>query len=84
MGEYLTDILLILSLIGAPIILGTLLYYGMTISERRHHGSGDKPQTDKTPEKAPAQREPGDKDKPVERSAGRPLDLAKQRTGMSG
>lgn len=37
MNQYLSELLLVLSFIGAPIILGALLFYGMTISERRHH-----------------------------------------------
>lgn len=36
MHEYVSEFLLVLSVIGTPIILGALLFYGMTISERRN------------------------------------------------
>ena len=39
--QYLNELLLLLSVIGAPIILGALLFYGITISERRHHSERD-------------------------------------------
>jgi hypothetical protein len=38
---YPDDVLLVVSLIAAPIILCTLLYYGLTISHRRHHDADD-------------------------------------------
>ncbi|SFV34548.1 hypothetical protein SAMN04488557_2359 [Hyphomicrobium facile] len=41
MDQYLNELLLLLSVIAAPIILGALLFYGMTISERRHHSGRD-------------------------------------------
>lgn len=84
MNEYLNDILLILSAIAAPIILGFLLYYGMTISERRNHDDSGKRRTEAEPGKArPAPRERRARDGPNERSA-RPLEVPKQRTGTSG
>lgn len=39
--QYLNELLLLLSVIGAPIILGALLFYGITVSERRHHSERD-------------------------------------------
>ncbi|CAA2142079.1 hypothetical protein HYPP_03107 [Hyphomicrobium sp. ghe19] len=41
MDQYLNELLLLLSVIGAPIVLGALLFYGMTISERRHYSERD-------------------------------------------
>lgn len=84
MNEYLNDILLILSVIAAPIILGVLLYYGMTISERRNHDDSEKRRTESGPAKArPAPRDRRAKEPPNERSA-RPLEVPKQRTGTNG
>lgn len=84
MNEYLSDILLILSVIAAPIILGVLLYYGMTISERRHHDDAGKKRAESGPAMArPAPRERRLKENPNERSA-RPIEVTKQRTGTSG
>lgn len=37
MDGYVTDILLALSLVAAPVIFGLLLYYGLTIKDRHHH-----------------------------------------------
>ena len=37
MNGYVRDVLLGVSLIGPPIIFGTLLYYGLTLKERHHH-----------------------------------------------
>lgn len=39
--QYVNELLLLLSVIGAPIILGALLFYGITITERRHHSDRD-------------------------------------------
>lgn len=84
MDDYLSDILLALSVIGAPIIFGTLLYYGMTISERRNHKAEDKQRTATAPEKPPAEREGRDRSRPVERAARPPPEPAKRRTGTDG
>jgi hypothetical protein len=83
-GEYIDDILLVLSVIGAPIVLGMLLFYGMTITERRHHDADAKKQTDDATRDlyAAAERERRAKEKSVGRSD-RPLDLIKHRTGTS-
>jgi hypothetical protein len=43
-GDYVSDILLGLSLMGAPIVFGMLLFYGLSISDHHHH-SGDGPAT---------------------------------------
>lgn len=84
MNEYLNDILLILSVIASPIILGVLLYYGMTISKRRNHDDVGKKRTEAGPGRArPVPRERRAKGGPDEQSA-RPLEVPKQRTGTSG
>lgn len=84
MNEYLNDILLTLSVIAAPIILGVLLYYGMTISERRNHEDGGKRGTEAGPGKRrSAPNEKRAKDSANERPA-RSLEVPKQRTGTSG
>ncbi len=84
MNDYLNDILLILSVIAAPIILGVLLYYGMTIAEHRNHDDVGKRRAESGPAKAPpAPRDGRAKEKPNKLSA-RTLEVPKQRTGTSG
>lgn len=41
MDGYLSDVLLALSVIAAPIIFCMLLYYGLTIKDRHHHDDGE-------------------------------------------
>jgi hypothetical protein len=40
-GDYLSDALLMLSLIAPPTILGMLLFYGLSMSRHHPHGHGD-------------------------------------------
>lgn len=40
MSDYVSDVLLVLSLVGAPIVLGMLLFHGLSISDHRHRDKG--------------------------------------------
>lgn len=40
MSDYISDALLVLSLIAPPTILGILLFYGLSMG-RRHHSDAD-------------------------------------------
>jgi hypothetical protein len=82
---YLRDFLLLLSVIGAPIILGLLLFYGMTISERRRHNAENgRLAADATRSVyAAEERKRRAREKAVEASR-RPLDVIKRKTGTSG
>ncbi|MBS0235264.1 MAG: hypothetical protein JSR99_17490 [Proteobacteria bacterium] len=84
MDDYLSDILLALSVIGAPIIFGTLLYYGTTISERRNHKVEEKQRTATAPEKPLAERERRERSRAAERPARPPPEPVKRRTGTDG
>ncbi len=85
MNGYLDDFLLVLSVIGAPIILGTLLFYGMTISERRKRDAYDEQVLDRATKAVYAAEERARrvKERAVENSR-RPLDVIKRKTGTSG
>jgi hypothetical protein len=82
---YLDDFLLVLSVIGAPIILGTLLFYGMTISERRKRDARDEQLLNRETKRvyAEEERERRVRERAVENSK-RPLDVIKRKTGTSG
>lgn len=82
-GDYLDEVLLVLSVIGAPIILATLLYYGVTISERHNHNGADRTRGANAARKPPDERQSRDRDRSSERQR-RPLELAKQRAGSDG
>ena len=90
MGDYFTDILLVLSVIAAPIIFGVLLYYGITMKEHRHHEAelaaerDRKPQGRAAPRKlydAPEAESPAANTKAVQPD--RPIDVVKNSTGTS-
>ncbi len=85
MNGYLDDFLLVLSVIGAPIILGTLLFYGMTISERRKRDAYDEQVLDRATKAVYAAEERARrvKERAVDNSR-RPLDVIKRKTGTSG
>ncbi len=85
MSEYLDDFLLVLSVIGAPIILGTLLFYGMMISERRNRDARDEERLNNATKGvyAAEERTRRVRERPVENSK-RPLDIIKRKTGTSG
>lgn len=77
MDDYISELFLLLSVLGAPIILGALLFYGMTLSERAHQSAQDEL------EKAEEEHKRRAKD----RAAGKPnraLDANKGRTGIGG
>jgi len=82
--EYLSEFLLVLSVIGAPIILGALLFYGMTLSERRRskrtENLADQATKRVYTEEERLRRE---KEREAARSP-RTLDALKRRTGMTG
>ncbi|WP_045835460.1 hypothetical protein [Hyphomicrobium sp. 99] len=80
MQEYLSEFLLVLSVIGAPIVLGALLFYGMTLSERRRSERADR-ETKRV--YAEEERSRRSKEREAERSP-RALDILKRRTGMTG
>lgn len=85
MSGYLDDFLLVLSVIGAPIILGTLLFYGMTISERSKRDARDEQLLNSETKRvyAEEERERRIRERTVENSR-RPLDVIKRKTGTSG
>jgi hypothetical protein len=84
LGGYLDDFLLVLSVIGAPIILGTLLFYGMTISERRNRDAREEEALKRATRGVYAAEERARRirERAVETSR-LPLDVIK-RTGTSG
>ncbi len=43
MSEYLNDFLLVISLMGAPIVLGKLLFYGLTINKHEKRDGEERP-----------------------------------------
>jgi hypothetical protein len=83
--DYISDILLVLSVIGAPIVLGLLLFYGMTMTERRHHGADTEKRTEAARQKPYV---PPEQDRRAKEKAARPsnrlLDMTKHGTGTSG
>lgn len=84
MQEYLSEFLLVLSVIGAPIILGALLFYGMTLSERRHSKRTEK-SANRATKRVYAEEERLRSEKEREAaSSPRALDSLKRRTGMTG
>ncbi|MBN9246650.1 MAG: hypothetical protein J0I81_04235 [Hyphomicrobium sp.] len=84
MEEYVSEFLLVLSVIGAPIILGALLFYGMTLSERRHSKHTEN-SADRATKRVYAQEERLRRDKEQEAArSSRALDSLKRRTGMTG
>jgi Flp pilus assembly protein TadB len=82
---YFSDFLLVLSVIGAPVILGTLLFYGMTTSERRHRTAEDERLVEKATKEiyAAEERSRRARERAAETSR-RPLDVVKRKTGTSG
>ncbi len=85
MSEYVLDILLILSQVGAPIIFGMLLFYGVTTSERRRHDAVPRADADPAMPKpgASAQRKRHENGKTATPQR-RPDDFVKHRIGTSG
>ncbi len=68
MNGYFIDVLLGLSLIGAPVILCALLYFGLQISQETDDGLTDGGRSPKADE--PAERGQNAKDKPPSALAG--------------
>jgi hypothetical protein len=84
-SEYLSDFLLLLSVIGAPIILGVLLFYGMTASERRRHNAeNDWRAADATRKVYGAEEQKRRAQEKAVETSRRPLDSIKRKTGTSG
>jgi len=82
--EYVSEFLLVLSVIGAPIILGVLLFYGMTLSEHMH-SNRTKNSADRTTKRVYAEEEHLRREKEQgAASSPRALDSLKRRTGMTG
>lgn len=85
MHEYVSEFLLVLSVIGTPIILGALLFYGMTMSERRNSAKPRERRAEGFPKRnyADDRRDNGTVHRKQENSR-RDADVSKRRPGMTG